>query len=232
MLAAAGTALLALVVVSASGAMLAADDPAWRMESNSDGIALYRGAVSGTGVVPVKATMTVPGSIAEVSLVLEDIPRRREWMGSRTESVLLERASDYDQVEHLHVNMPWPVLDRTALIRATITVAGDRRGATITARSIDAHSADTLPKLVRATVHESTFQMTQTPAGVEVLALVFIDPGGSIPKWIVNYFSRRVARSTLAGLRKQVGRKLYAPARVEAMQRRIQAYADARSSAR
>jgi hypothetical protein len=225
-------AALALGAAVPARALLTADDPAWRMESDSDGIALYRGSLAGSGVVPVKATMTVPGSIAEVSLVLEDIPRRRQWMGSRTESVLLERASDYDQVEHLHVNMPWPVLDRTALIRATITVSDDRRRATITARSIDAHPADTLPKLVRATVHESTFQMTQTPAGVEVVALVFIDPGGSIPKWIVNYFARRVARSTLAGLRKQVARKLYPPGRLEAMRRRILAYSDARASAR
>jgi hypothetical protein len=78
--------------------------------------------------------------------------------------------------------------------------------------------------LVRAQVHESTFHMTQKPGHVDVVALVFIDPCGWIPKWVVNYFASRVARSTCVGLRHQVGRNLYSAAQRNAMHERIQAY--------
>jgi hypothetical protein len=168
--------------------------------------------------------MTIPGTIAEVSLVLEDIPRRREWVGTRTESVIPERRSDYEQTEYLKVDMPWPAHDRSALIRARVTVSDDRARATIAAESIDSHPADVLPRLVRAHVHTSTFEMVQLPGHVRVVALVFIDPRGTIPKWIVNYFTGRVARSTLAGLRRQVSRDLYSAAQKSEMHRRIAAY--------
>jgi hypothetical protein len=59
---------------------------------------------------------------------------------------------------------------------------------------------------------------------VEVVALVFIDPCGRLPKWIVNYFTRRGARATLSGLRRQVAKKLYSPSQVAAMRRRIEGY--------
>lgn len=172
----------------------------------------------------MKATLSIPGTIEEISLVLEDIPRRQQWVGNRIESVLLERASHYDLVEHLHVDLPWPVYDRTALIRARVEVSGDRRTATIHARSIPTHPADKLPPLVRALVEPSTLQMTQLPGRVEIVALVFIDPGGWIPKWLVDHFATRVARSTLRDLRRQVSRRLYSPAQVRAMRQRMEAH--------
>jgi hypothetical protein len=105
-----------------------------------------------------------------------------------------------------------------------ISVSDDLRQATIAARSVKWPPADTLPKFVRSEVYASTFQMTQLDDRVEVTALVFIDPRGSIPKWVVNYFTRRGARVTLEGLRDQVARKLYPPVRVAAMHQRMEAY--------
>ena len=168
--------------------------------------------------------MSIPGTIEELSLVLEDIPRRQEWIGNRTESTLLERTSDYDQTEYLRVDLPWPVMDRSALVRALVEVSDDRRTATIHAQSLASHPADLFPRLVRAQVAPSTLQMTQAPGHVDVVALVFIDPGGWIPKWLVNYFATRVARSTFSGLRRQVSRHLYSPSQLRAMHARIEAY--------
>jgi hypothetical protein len=213
------------VPVLAGPPVLAADDPGWTLQSSEDGIALYRCQVKGSGVVPVKAVMTIPGTIAGVSLVLQDIPRRPEWIGTRTKSTLLQRVSHYEQYEYLRVYMPWPVADRSAIIRALISVSDDRTRATISARSVASHpAADTLPKLVRSQVHTSTFQMTQSGDQVEVVALVFIDPGGHVPKWLVNWFAGRMARSTLHDLRKQVAKHLYPPAQVHEMERRIREY--------
>lgn len=204
-------------------------DHQWRLDSSGDGISLYRGAVTKSGIVPSKVLMSIQGTIADVSLVLEDIPRRREWVSNLDRSVLLERTNDYDQKEYLRVAVPWPASDRSAVIRALITVTDDLRQATIAAQSVDLATPDSLPRLVRATVHASTFQMTQVGDHVDVVAYLFIDPAGSVPKWIVNYFARRVARSTLNGLRRQVARRLYTPEQVSAMHERMHRYREFRA---
>lgn len=218
----------ALLLSGVPPTRIAMDDPSWRLDSSEGGIVLYRGSVAGVGIVPLKAVMTIPGTIEEVSLVLEDLSRRHEWISNFGRSVLIERTNDYDQTEYLHVNVPFPAADRSALIRARVSVTDDLRRATIAAESVDSHSADRYPKLVRARVYASTFEMTQTGGNVQVVALIFIDPCGAIPKWIVNYFARRGARVTLTGLRRQVARKLYAPAEVRAMHRRMEAYREFR----
>lgn len=203
---------------------IAFDDPSWHLDSSSDGITLYSGSVPEVRVVPVKAIMTIPGTIEEVALVLEDIPRRGDWISNFGQSVLLAKPNDYDQTEYLRVSVPWPVEDRSAVVRVRVSVSDDLKRATIAGESVDSPAAAGLPKLVRAQVHASTFQMTQVGGKVEVEALVFIDPCGSLPKWIVNYFTRRGARTTLSGLRRQVARKLYTPSQLMAMRRRIEGY--------
>ena len=203
---------------------IAIDAPSWHLESSSNGIDVFSSSVIGTAIVPFKAVMTILGTIEDVSMVLEDIPRRGEWISNFGMSVLLDRTNDYAQTEYLRVAMPWPARDRRALIRVRISGSDDLTSATIAAESVDAHWADTLPVLVRSRVYASTFQMTQVADHVEVAALVFIDPRGRIPKWIVNFFTRRVARATLNGLRRQVARKLYSPQKLEAIHQRMQAY--------
>lgn len=203
---------------------IAVDDPSWHLESSSDGITLYSGSVPEVKVVPIKAVMTIPGTIEEVALVLEDISRRGEWVSNFGQSVLLAKPNDYEQTEYLRVDVPWPVQDRTAIVQVRVTVNDDLRCATIAGESVESSLADGLPKLVRAQIHASTFQMTQVGNRVEVVALVFIDPCGSLPKWIVNHFTRRGARTTLIGLRRQVARKLYSASQVMAMRRRIEGY--------
>ena len=216
---------LNLLIGRASNAQsIAMDDPAWHLESSSDGIALYSGPASETRVVPLKAVMTIPGTIEEVSVVLEDISRRGEWISNFSQSVLLERPNDYEQTEYLRVDVPWPAGDRSAVVRVRVIVSDDLRRAVIAAESVESPLASKLPKLVRAQVYASTFQMTQVGPRVEVVALVFIDPCGSVPKWIVNYFTRRGARVTLTGLRRQVARRLYSPTQVTAMRHRIESY--------
>jgi hypothetical protein len=201
------------------------DDPSWHLESSSDGIALYSGSVPKVRVVPLKAVMTIPGTIEEVALVLEDISRRGQWISNFGQSILLERPNEYEQTEYLRVDLPWPAYDRSAVVRVRVSVSDDCRRATIAGESVESPAAERLPRLVRAQVHTSTFQMTQVGGRVEVVALVFIDPNGSVPKWIVNHFTRRGARVTLTGLRRQVARKLYSPSQVTAMRRRMEGYA-------
>jgi len=200
------------------------DDPSWHLESSSDGIVLYASSIPQAKVVPLKAVMTIPGTIEDVALVLEDMSRRGDWISNFGQSVMLERTNDYDQTEYLRVDLPWPAEDRSAVVRVRVTVSDDLARAVIAAESVESPLANKLPRLVRAQVHASTFQMTQLAGRVEVVALVFIDPCGSLPKWLVNYFTRRGARTTLSGLRRQVSRRLYSPGQVAAMRRRIEGY--------
>ena len=207
-----------------AGPQVAIDSPDWRLASSGDGIDLYSCKVEGTGIVPFKAVMKIPASIEEISVVLEDASRRKDWISHFGSSALLERKDDYEQTEYLRMAMPWPIADRTSVVRVRISVSKDQRTATIAGSSVDAPGSAAYPALVRALIYDSTFEMKSVEGGTQVTALIFIDPQGALPKWAVNLFTGSVARSTLADLRRQVAKKLYSPEAITAMRERILDY--------
>jgi hypothetical protein len=157
--------------------------------------------------------------------VLEDISRRGEWIVRFGESRLLERKNDYEQTEYLRMSMPWPLTDRSALVRVQIEVSDDLGTASIAGRTVTGTASEEMPELVRAEIYESSFQMRKTPQGTEVSALIFIDPKWRLHKWAVNLYTKRVSRGTLEGLRRQVAKKLYPPGVLEALNLRIRKFA-------
>lgn len=203
---------------------IAMNSPEWRLASSRNGIALFTAKVKGTGIVPVKGVMIVPGSIEEISAVLDDMARRADWIDHFGRSELLQRRDDYDQTEYLRMKMPWPLTDRTAVVRVRISVSADKNTATIAAASTEDPAAAPLFTGVRSLVYASTFQMTRAGKFTEVSTIAFIDPRGNLPQWVVNFFTSQVARHTLDGLRRQVARRLYSPEQLAAMGRRIQDY--------
>ena len=168
---------------------IAMNSPEWRLASSRDGIALFNAKVNGTGIVPVKAVMIIPGSIEEISAVLEDMGRRKDWIDHFGHSELLERTDDYDQTEYLRMRMPWPLTDRTAVVRVRIAVSPDKNTATIAASSTEHGGATALFTGVRSMVYASTFQMTRAGEFTEVATLAFVDPRGGLPQWVVNFFT-------------------------------------------
>jgi len=214
-------AMLAVCPAALAEPHIALDSPLWRLESDDDGVRLYSSRVEGTDIVPFKAVMSIPASIEEVAAVLEDMPRRSEWVARFGGSVLLERWGDYDRTEYVRMRMPWPLSDRTARVRVLVSVSRHRNVVSIVGRSVRARGRPDLPEFVLAEVYESTFQMARRAGSTEVTALAFVDPRGNLPKWVVNLFTGREARRTLVGLRRQVDRNLYGPAVLGEIRARI-----------
>jgi hypothetical protein len=203
----------------------------WKLESQRNGIALYTRRLGSSRIVPVKCVMSLPASIEEISAVLEDASRRGEWIDRFGASCLLERKSDYEQTEYLRMSLPWPFRDRSSLVKVLISVSDDLSTATIAASSVSCCARAGLSEGVRAEVFESTFEMRKMAGGTEVTALVFIDPKGDLPAWVVNLFTGAVSRRTLEGLRRQVARRLYGPDVLEALHQRILRYSRSGASA-
>jgi hypothetical protein len=220
----AALALLLLCRATPAEPHIALDSPLWRLESDDAGILLYSSRVEGTSIVPFKAVMSIPASIEEVAAVLEDMPRRSEWVARFGGSVLLERRGDYDRTEYVLMRMPWPLSDRTARVRVSVSVSDDRSLVSIVGRSVRSPRRPDLPEFVRAEVYESTFQMVKRARSTEVTALAFVDPRGNLPKWVVNLFTGGEARRTLQGLRRQVERNLYGPAVLADIRARIRRF--------
>lgn len=140
--------------------------------------------------------------------VLADVPATPEWVARVSQVKLLKREADREAWVYTIYKLPYPFLQRDAVLHSVLT-----QDAKTGAVTVDTRTTDTLaPKarLVRLTDLHSTW--TLTPQAEGVLKVEFWgegNPGGYIPSWLFNYNLPDEPALTFRNLRRMVQRPKY-----------------------
>jgi hypothetical protein len=180
-------------------------DEKWERLGTKDEIITYRREVVGSPIVAIKGEGTVDASIARVASVLLDTSRLVQWIGSLAEAHRLRSTSKLSYTEYDHVSTPFPLTDREFVTQSRAELDATKKQLVVKAHSVEDPSAP-VTKLVRGELLSSTFTLIPLDRGsrTRVIAEAQADPKGAIPKWIVNYFQKSWAHTTIMGLRAQV----------------------------
>ena len=154
-----------------------------------------------------RAEGTLNVGLAEVAAVLVDLPRQREWVSHLAESRLLEGDPLASSVVYSRYDLPWPVRDRDAVIESVVTERPWEGEVHVRFRSTTMALAPGRLECIRVPLCEGEFTLAQAgPDRVRVTYTIRLDPGGSLPAWLVRHFIRDAPADTLARFRRQVMR--------------------------
>jgi len=191
-----------MFVLSPANISWGTDLNSWRQITQEDSINVQAKSVPGSDLLLVKGTTTLNHSIEKIFTLAIDHQLRKEWVDRLIHIRRLKEVDGkLDAIAHYVVDMPWPVKDRDFVIRTRITFDP----ATEIIASESASIPGFMPEqdnIIRATSHNSTVKLkaiNPTETRIEVTAR--IDPKGSLPIFLVNYFQKRWAHSTLLSLR-------------------------------
>jgi hypothetical protein len=169
-----------------------------------DGIAVYRRDVPGSDVVALRGEAVVGAPLLRVATVLTDTARSTEWIDSLAEARVIRVISDREIVEWDHIRTPFLLRDRDFVYRAKAGLRPEHKQLVIDYHSVTDPLA---PKTtyVRGKIVYGIFVLTSIDHGrsTQVLAELFCDPKGSVPKWLVNLFQKRWPYNTIQALRRQ-----------------------------
>lgn len=188
----------------------ASADVYWTKIEDRNGLKLYSGPKSKTGIYPFKAIFTVKHSLEHVVMVLADTSRKTEWVPRMSKSETLEQQGPDNRIEYGVVNMPWPLKDRDAIVRILTTV--DQTMTRVTLKIQSDLNEKIMNKInIRAQVYPSVVEIYYFPETNETMMEIetFVDPKGSIPKWIVNFFQKIEAKRMARQMKKQLDKNLY-----------------------
>jgi hypothetical protein len=196
-----------LLVVSARAL---ADGPGpWKFVRDDDGIVVYRRTVEGSSLDEARANGVVEAPLAAVLAVLEDADRGTEWMAHCVGAKIVERIDDHTRIVYNRTHLPWPLADRDALVRGTRTFAAHEVRVEFT--STEDSRMPPVRGVTRMSVLRGRWILTPERKGqaTRVEYQVLADPGGALPGWIVNWFSKSLPYETIENLRAQVKRRRY-----------------------
>lgn len=192
--------------------LYAAND--WKLEKNEEGIKVYLRNTPGSPVKSFMGKIKIKASISSIASVLDDTNNYPRWLFKCKSAKMIDQQGDSLTTRYIVTDMPWPVADRDSIIISKRTQNPNTKKVKI--------QMSTNPKQVplvkgKVRIQNLKGQWLINPINENELEVIYemsIDPGGNIPKWIVNAMTFDLPFHALRNLKKISKEPKYVNAKV------------------
>jgi hypothetical protein len=173
----------------------------WILKKNKEGIQISTRQSDRSKFNDIKVEMDLPGNIYQLAAILQDIAHYPQWSYSTKKAVLIKKVPPDKYIYYSNFSAPWPVADRDLY-----SIMETKIDSTIHSLKVLSNGkSDYLPEnsgLVRIPYSKSVWEITTlTPKVIHLIFVLEIDPGGSVPAWILNLFSTKGPLVTFENLK-------------------------------
>lgn len=161
----------------------------WKLNTERDGIKVYTSIVPESKIKAIKVEGIFNSTPAQVVALLMDVNTAVDWIYHTKSSVLVKQVSPTELYYYSEINLPWPTANRDFVAHLTVTQNPETRIVTIAGPVVSGFVAQK-QGVVRITDADGKWVIT--PIGtdqVKVEYAIHLDPGGSLPSWLVNMFA-------------------------------------------
>ena len=180
------------------------DGPAkadWREVYVNDGITVYAQKQPTTGIMAFRAWGVIDAPMDQVMEVLRKVEISEEWMPDISEKYTLRDISDYEAITYSVNKLPWPLADREMILRNALRLDTRRKYLVVDVYSVEEGAPPTNGDLVRAYMHCGRTRLRPALENQTELDIVlYVDPRGYIPNWLVNLSQKRMPYNFLKAL--------------------------------
>jgi len=204
---------LTLLIVTLLISSTTVAKPPWRMIKQQQGISIYAHNNANTRIKTFKGEVVVKSSLAAIAALLEDVPAMPRWMYETKSAKILKKINQQSSYVYVVTDMPWPFINRDSISLAQLSQDKQTRRVIITIKSVPGFLK---PKPGFLRIVDMQGRWVLTPRGKGLTHVVYemrVNPGGNLPKWLVNAFSVDMPFETLVNLRKEINRAKYINAR-------------------
>jgi hypothetical protein len=181
----------------------------WALKLDKEGIRVFTKNLENSPFKAVRTVCTIDAPLTRVMAVLLDIPGSVNWLYATKSCSVLKQISPSDIIYYSEIEVPWPVNNRDFVVR--IKVSQDERTKAVTI--LGENKPTFLPEnknVVR--IQKSFAKWVIVPLSknqVKVEYILQVDPGGSVPAWLINMFATKGPYESFKNLREQVKKPAY-----------------------
>ena len=152
-----------------------------------------------------KLEVVIDGSLDAVARVHYDVENIKRWFWETKESRLLKKVSNTEYYYYQVYNAPLTVPDRDCIVHVSIEPYNAKKGFMIHRLRAAPDFMPPQKGLTRVLAQDMTIKFT--PVGKDKTKLEaegYIDPGGTIPAWTINFVQRSAPYVSMVGLQRMV----------------------------
>lgn len=157
------------------------------LKKTADNIKVYTCKAKQEKFKSLKAELTIENvTLEQLRSALFDVPNYVNWQYKLEEAKVLQHINDNEIIFRSVVDSPWPVENREMLVRFTCIMDAANNRMEIIARGGIKYDYPQDDDLVRVPFSEARWEVTTQGNNIHILYYLQVDPGGSLPAWIVN----------------------------------------------
>lgn len=157
---------------------------AWETQLDKDGILVQSRLTAGAKYQEFRAEAEIDATVAQAIALLKDIPACRQWLFRCKESRLITEISTTERIFYQVTSLPFPAKSRDAIFHAAMSFEG-----VSSVRVTMSSMPDEIPQTRHVRVREAFGSYMLETIGEHKLRVTwqqYVDPGGSLPAWLVN----------------------------------------------
>jgi hypothetical protein len=173
----------------------------WILKKDKDGIKISTRQSDHSKFNDIKVEMDLTGNINQLSGILTDVARYTEWCYSTKKSAIIKKVNSNKLIYYSQINTPWPAMNRD--LYSIVEVGIDSVFHKLKVVSVGAKDYQPVNKdFVRIPYSNASWDVTSiSNKTIHLIYILQVDPGGSVPAWIMNLFATKAPLETFENLK-------------------------------
>ena len=176
----------------------------WTLEKEKDGIRISSRPAEGSSFKDIRVEVDVPGNIDQLANILLDIPGYTKWAYATKKSVLIKDLGPDKMIYYSEVEVPWPATNRFYYAQLELK----RNTADHSMLLVSANLPDYMPvpkDLVKVPYSRGEWKITTiSKKTIHIDYILQLNPGGSLPAWVLNLFSTKGPMETFENVKRKM----------------------------
>lgn len=172
----------------------------WQLRKEVDNIKVFVRKTSDSKIKEVKTTAEAPAGIPEILEVIEAVRNYPDWVYNCQKAYWLKKTDDSAGIYYCKIGFPWPLRDRDYIAQIRLHTHSDSEMVTMNITGIPKYLPEK-DNIIR--MPEMVINWHLTPLAGNRTRLEYqlrIDPGGSLPAWMINLAVEEGPLKSMQGL--------------------------------
>ena len=181
----------------------------WKLSVDKEGVKIYTSIVPESKIKAIKVECDLNTTSAQLVAVVMDINSATDWVYHVKSAKLIKQVSPSELYYYSEVSLPWPAANRDFVAHLTVSKDAATKVITIDGPAVPGY-VPVKKGIVR--IDNSFGKWVITPLGanqVHVQYSIHVDPGGSLPAWLVNIFATDAPLKIFENLKVQLQKPAY-----------------------
>ena len=176
----------------------------WTLKSNKDSIKTFTAPQPGSSINAIRVECTMNAGLIPLLATIINVAEYPKWVFGTKLAYLVKEATPNELYYYSEINFPWPAANRDFVSHLVIKQNRQTKVVTIAAENVSGYVKE---KKGVVRIEESVAKWVLTPLNSNQVLVNYelsVNPGGTLPAWIINPFSSKGPVETFKQLRKQI----------------------------